>query len=101
MFRFLFRFLGLVLLTLGFLILVHDGTKSIADQTVYITKVGPAWENIHQKSLKALEPVVEKLAGTWTWNNVIQPYFLNQPAALVVAIVGGLLILLGQTKRRG
>jgi hypothetical protein len=101
MFRFLFRFLGLVLLTLGFLILVHDGTKSIADQTVYITKVGPAWENIHQKSLKALEPVVEKLAGTWAWSNVIQPYFLNQPAALVVAIVGGLLILLGQTKRRG
>jgi hypothetical protein len=60
MFRFLFRFLGLVLLTLGFLVLVHDGTKSIADQTVYITKVGPAWEYIHQNSLKALEPIVER-----------------------------------------
>src|SRR5262245_48265663 len=59
MFRFLFRFLGLVLLTFGFLVLVHDGTKSIADQIVYITKVGPAWENIHQNSFKALEPVVE------------------------------------------
>jgi hypothetical protein len=99
MVRFLFRFLGLVLLTLGFLVLVHDGTKSIADQTVYITKVGPAWENIHQNSLKAFEPVVERLAGTWTWNNVIEPYFLNQPAALVLAIVGGLLILLGQKKK--
>jgi hypothetical protein len=96
MVRFLFRFLGLVLLTLGFLVLVHDGTKSIADQTVYITKVGP---NIHQNSLKALEPVVERLAGTWTWNSVIEPYFLNQPAALVLAIVGGLLILLGQKKK--
>ena len=101
MVRFVLRFLGLVVLTLGFLVLVHDGTKSIADQTVYITKVGPAWEYIHQNSLKALEPIVERLAGTWSWNNVVQPYFLDQPAALVVAIVGGLLILLGQTKRRG
>jgi hypothetical protein len=49
--------------------------------------------------LLTLEPVVERLAGTWTWNNVIEPYFLNQPAALVLAIVGGLLILLGQKKK--
>ena len=93
MIRFLFRFLGLVLMTLGFLVLVYDGTKSIADQTVYITKVGPAWESVHQNSLKALEPLVERFAGTWIWNSIIQAYFLNQPAALVLAIVGGLLIL--------
>ena len=98
MVRFLFRFLGLVLMTLGFLVLIYDGTKSIADQTVYITKVGPAWENIHQNSLKALEPVVERFPGKWAWNSVFQPYFLEQPAALVLAIVGGLLILLGEKK---
>ena len=49
----MFRFLGLVVMTLGFLVVVHDGTKSLADQTVYITKVGPAWENTHPNSLKA------------------------------------------------
>jgi hypothetical protein len=96
MVRFLFRFLGLVVMTLGFLVVLHDGTKSLADQTVYITKVGPAWENTYPNSLKAMEPVVERLAGTWTWNNIIQPYLLDQPAALVLAIIGGLLILLGQ-----
>jgi hypothetical protein len=99
MVRFVFRFLGLVVLTLGFLVVVHDGTKSIADQIVYITKVGPAWENIHQNSFKALEPVVERFAGMWAWTSIIQPYFLDQPAALVLAIVGGLLILLGQKKK--
>ena len=36
MFRFLFRFTGLVLITLSFLFVVYDGTKSIADQTIYI-----------------------------------------------------------------
>ena len=40
MVRFLFRFIGLVLLALAFLVVVHDGTKSIADQTVYISRMG-------------------------------------------------------------
>ena len=63
MFHFLFRFIGLVMLTLAFLCLVHDGTKSIADQTIFISKMGATWENINQSSLSALEHWVEKLAG--------------------------------------
>ena len=59
MFRFLFRFTGLVLITLGFLFVVYDGTKSIADQTIYISRVGPTWVNIHPNSLSAFEPAVE------------------------------------------
>jgi Protein of unknown function (DUF2523) len=56
MFRFLFRFTGLVLITLGFLFVVYDGTKSIADQTIYISRVASTWENIHPSSLSAVEP---------------------------------------------
>lgn len=99
MIRFVLRFVGLVLLALGFLFLVHDGTKSIADQTVYISSVGATWDNIHQSSLTALQPAVEGLAGAWVWNGVIQPYFLKQPISLVLAIVGGILILLGRKKK--
>jgi hypothetical protein len=99
MVRFLFRFIGLVLLALGFLVVVHDGTKSIADQTVYISKMGATWENIHQSSLSALEPAVEKLVGAWVWNDLIQPYFLKQPTSLVLAIVAALFILLGEKKK--
>jgi hypothetical protein len=39
MFRFLFRFAGLVVIALSFLFVVYDGTKSIADQTTYISPV--------------------------------------------------------------
>lgn len=99
MIRFVLRFLGLVSLALGFLFLVHDGTKSIADQTVYISSVGSTWENIHQSSLAALQPAVERLAGTWVWNGVVQPYFLKQPISLVLAILGAVLILLGRKKK--
>ncbi len=99
MIRFVLRFVGLVSLALGFLFLVHDGTKSIADQTVYISSVGATWDNIHQSSLSALQPAVEELAGAWVWNDVIQPYFLQQPVSLVLAIIGALLILLGRKKK--
>ena len=59
MFRFLFRFAGLVVIAFSFLFVVYDGTKSIADQTIYISRVGPTWVNIHPSSLSAFEPAVE------------------------------------------
>lgn len=99
MFRFVFRFVGLMLITLSFLFVVQDGTKSIADQTIYISRVASTWKNSHPSSLSALEPAVEKLAGAWVWNDVIQPYFLQQPTALVFVIIGALLVLLGSKKK--
>src|SRR5262245_21370971 len=99
MIRFILRFIGLLLLALGFIFLVHDGTKSIADQTLYLSSVGSTWSNIHQSSLSALQPMVERLIGAWGWQGVIKPYFLEQPVSLVFAIVGALLILLGRKKK--
>jgi hypothetical protein len=103
MFRFLFRFAGLVVIALSFLFVVYDGTKSIADQTIYIyiyiSRVASTWENIHHSSLSAVEPAVETLAGAWVWNDVIQPYFLEQPTALVLVVIGALLVLLGSKKK--
>jgi hypothetical protein len=99
MIRFVLRFVGLLSLALGFIFLVHDGTKSIADQTLYISSVGSIWENVHQNSLLALQPMVERLAGTWVWGGVVQPYFLQQPVSLVLAVIGAILILLGRKKK--
>ena len=99
MIRFVFRFVGLLLLALGFIFLVYDGTKSIADQTLYISSVGSVWANIHQNTLTSLQPTVERLGGTWAWQGFVQPYFLDQPVSLVLAIVGAILILLGRKKK--
>jgi hypothetical protein len=97
MFRFLFRFAGLI--ALSFLFVVYDGTKSIADQTTYISRVGPTWVNIHLNSLSSFEPTVETLAGAWVWNDVVRPYFLEQPIELVLVIIGALLVLLGSKEK--
>ena len=100
MIRFLFRFIGLLCLALGFIFLVYDGTKWIADKQFFVSSVGATWSNVHQNSLVALQPIVERYAGTRFWSNAFQPYFLDQPAWLVLGIVGALLIMLGRKKRK-
>ena len=99
MIRFVLRFLGLLSLALGFIFLVYDGTKSIADQTVYISSVESTWSNVHQSSLTSLQPEIERRAGTWAWEGLVKPYFLDQPVSLVLAVIGSILILLGRKKK--
>jgi hypothetical protein len=97
MIRYVFRLLGLVLLAAGFVFLIYDGTKSIADQTVYISKFSQTWAEIHQQSLQALQAAIEKNVA-WLWAPVIQP-LLEQPTWLVLGTVGMILILLGRRKK--
>jgi hypothetical protein len=99
MIRFVFRFFGLLLLALAFIFLVYDGTKWIADQSLKFSTVGATWANIHQSSLSALQPAVERLVGPWFWQTIVQRYFLDQPVWLVLAIIAGILILLGRKKK--
>ena len=44
MFRFLFRFAGLVVIALSFLFVVYDSTKSIADQTMRLSPPLRRWQ---------------------------------------------------------
>jgi hypothetical protein len=96
MIRSILRSLGLVLLAAGFVFFIYDGTKSIADQTVYISKFSQTWAEIHQQSLQATQGTVEKNAA-WLWP-VLQPA-LEQPTWLVLGAFGMVLILLGRKKK--
>jgi hypothetical protein len=97
MIRSLFRAIGLVLLAAGFIFFVYDGTKSIADHTVYISTFSQTWTDIHQQSLQALRDFVEKSAA-WLWNPLLQT-ILEQPTWLVLGTLGMILILLGRRKK--
>lgn len=96
MIRSVLRSLGLVLLAAGFVFFIYDGTKSIADQTVYISKFSQTWAEIHQQSLLAVQAAVDKKTP-WLWP-VIQPA-LEQPTWLVLGAIGMVLILLGRKKK--
>jgi hypothetical protein len=99
MIRFLFRFLGLVTLAAAFIFVVYDGVRFIANQRLDFTTVGYVWASVHQASLEQFRPAVERNLAPWLWQALIQPYFLEQPASLLLLIVGAIFILLGRRKR--
>ena len=99
MIRFLFRFLGLLVLAAAFILVVYDGARFIANGILEPTSVGYVWASVHQNSLLLFQPAVERHAAPWLWQSLIQPYFLEQPAALFLLIIGVILILLGRRKK--
>jgi hypothetical protein len=98
MIRFLFRFIGLLCLALGFIFLVYDGTKSIADQRLYITKVSDVWAVVHETSLPQVQPMLERIAP-FLWDPVART-FLEAPNWLVLVILGALLMVIGRKKKK-
>lgn len=99
MIRFLFRFLGLMLIALAFILFVYDGTRSIAGNKIFITQVGDVWSNVHQNSMLLLQPAIERHVAVWLWDPVALTV-LTAPSWLVLTIIGALLILLGRKKKR-
>jgi hypothetical protein len=99
MIRFLLRFLGLLGLALAFIFLVYDGTKSIADQTLYLTRVEEAWNWFFVRPPQdVLRPLVQAIYAAWLWDSAIAPV-LRAPVWLVIAVVGSILILAGRKKK--
>ncbi len=97
MIRFLLRSIGLWILAAGFIFLVYDGTKSIASNGLFFTRVKDVWGNIHQSSMIALQPSLEGIAG-FLWNPGMTT-FLDQPVIIVLVVVGAVLLVLGRKKR--
>ncbi|HEY0567016.1 MAG TPA: hypothetical protein VGD13_02625 [Xanthobacteraceae bacterium] len=98
MIRFVLRFLGLWILAAAFIFLIYDGTKSIAANRFYITKVLDTWNAVHFSSLQALQPLIEQRIGSWAWEKVMPPV-LNAPTWVMLGVIGILLILLGRKKK--
>jgi hypothetical protein len=98
MIRFLFRFVGLWLLAAGFVFFVYDGTKSIAGNAIYTTKLSETWNAVHTSSLQTLQPAIERYVGTWLWDPVVLSV-LTAPTWLVFGVLGVLMILLGRKKK--
>ena len=98
MIRFVFRFFGLWILAAGFVALVRDGTKSIAGNAIFITRLGEDWNNLHAASQDALNALVTRYAGLAAWE-LVTLYLLAAPTWLVLGIVGSLFILIGRKKK--
>jgi hypothetical protein len=98
MIRGFFRMIGLLLLAGGFVFMVYDGARWVADQNLRFTRFGEFWNDIHQSSQQSFRIMVEG-AAPWLWNNVMR-VLLDQPAFAVMGVLGILLMLLFRPRRR-
>ena len=55
MIRFLFRSIGFLAMAASFLLVIYDGTKSIAANAVFITTVRNLWEMINWLSINSTD----------------------------------------------
>jgi hypothetical protein len=97
MIRGFFRLVGLLLLAGGFIFMVYDGARWVADQTLRFTRFGEFWNDVHQSSQQAFHTWVEGHAP-WLWNSVIR-ILLEQPVFAVMGILGILLMLVFRRRK--
>jgi hypothetical protein len=97
MIRGFFRFIGLLLLAGGFVFMVYDGARWVADQSLRFTRFGEFWNDIHQSSQLAFHAWVEGHAP-WLWNSLVK-VVLNQPVFAVMGLMGLLLMLVFRSRK--
>ena len=71
MIRGFFRLVGLLLLAGGFIFVVYDGARWVADQNLRFTRFGQFWNDIHQTSQQAFRTWVEGHVP-WLWGSVVK-----------------------------
>jgi len=94
MVRFLLRLLGYLLVATGFVSLVIDGARSIANSAVQYTPLKRALATLFGERVDGLQPMIERGIHPLLWD----PLMLNlmlAPAALVAFLLGFLLLRLG------
>ncbi|WP_291864110.1 hypothetical protein [Bradyrhizobium sp.] len=97
MIRGFFRLVGLLLLAGGFIFMVYDGARWVADQTLQFTRFGQFWNDIHQSSQQAFRASLDGIAP-WLWTGVVR-LILDQPVFAVLGVLGILLMLLFRPRK--
>ena len=87
MIRFLLRFIGLICLAVAFILLIYDGTKSIAGNRLFLTSVRSLWELINAASLAKLEPTIQSYVGGYLWDPIMVS-LLASPSWGVLGVLG-------------
>lgn len=98
MIRFLFRFIGLICLAAAFILVIYDGTKSIAGNSLFLTTVQALWELISAGSFAKLKPLIAPYAGGLLWDPVML-VILTTPAWGLLGFFGVVLLMLGRKKK--
>jgi len=97
MIRGFFRLVGLLLLAGGFIFMVYDGARWVADQNLRFTRFGQFWNDMNQSSQAAFKAWVESKAP-WLWSGIVN-VVLDQPVFAVLGIIGIVLMILFRPRK--
>ena len=97
MLRFIARALGLILIAAGFVGIVIDGTRSIANGTVMFTPLGEAAFRVFGERYLLLQPAIERHVHPLLWDPIVLNLTLL-PGSVVAFLLGVFLLWLGQKR---
>jgi len=97
MFRFLARAFGLILTAAGFVGLVIDGTRSIANGAMMFTPLGGVAQRLFGERYLLLQPAIERNIHPALWDPVVLNLTLL-PASVLSFTLGVLLLWIGQKR---
>lgn len=97
--RIALRIVGTWLIGLALVLLVIDGTKSLAANAVVMTSLGDIWLQIHAQSLDGVREFFHSRFFASLLDQVFDA-LLTYPAFAVIGVPGILLTLLGRKPRR-
>ena len=92
--RFLLRLLGYLLVAAGFVVLVVDGARSIANAELAFTALGESFAMLLDERYRQIQPAVERNIHPLLWDPLLLN-LLRVPTALTALLLGFLLLRLG------
>jgi hypothetical protein len=99
MLRFLLRIAGYFAIAAGFVGLMIDGARSIANSALAFTPLNEIVARFLGERLSALQPAIERHLHPLVWDPVILN-FLRLPAGAVALLLGFWLLWLGRRPER-
>jgi hypothetical protein len=96
--RLLLRFLGTILLAAALILIILDGTRSLASNGLVITSLGDSWASVNAQSLEQLRGFLEtRFFGPLL--EVVINAILGFPGWAVLGVPGAFIAWLGRSKR--
>jgi hypothetical protein len=86
---------GYLAVAAGFVALVIDGARAIADSALRFTPLGDVLQALLQERFRLIQPAIERNIHPWLWDPLALT-LLKAPAAGAALLVGFLLLWLGR-----
>ncbi len=97
--RLIIRLLAMVALCIAVVLAVLDGARSVAAARLVLTPLGKSWFSISPDTLNGAQAAVQRYLHPSIWDPFMI-WLLNQPGALVMAILAATLYMIGHRRRR-